>query len=128
MRGKESDTVGGEFYQGTSKGAEGYAPNISFQGAKEEGMHIEVQWQDGDSSAAKAFREHFTNESRSRVMLCGGHVARLFTKNLGEFAKQKSFLLQCKIYTGNNFLMLILSNAVAPRDTQRIVDVYLKVL
>ena len=42
MRGKESDTVGGEFYQGTSKSAEGYAPNIAFQGAKEEGMHIEV--------------------------------------------------------------------------------------
>ena len=54
-------------------------------------MHIEVQWQDGDSSAATAFWEHFTDESRSRVMLCGGHVARLFTKNLGEFAKQKSF-------------------------------------
>ena len=108
MRGKESDTVGGEFYQGTSKGAEGYAANISFQGAKEEGMYIEVQWQDGDSSAAKAFREHFTNESRSRVMLCGGHVARLFTINLGGFAKQNYFLLQCKIYTGNNFLMLIL--------------------
>ena len=91
MRGKENDTVGGELYQGTAKGAEGYGASIAFQRAKEEGMHVEVQWQDGDSSAAKAFREHFTDETRSRVMLCGGHVARSFTKSLGEFAKQKSF-------------------------------------
>ena len=91
MRGKENDIVGGELYQGTSKGAEGYAASIAFQKAKEEGIHIEVQWQDGDSSAAKSFREHFTDETKSRVMLCGGHVARSFTKSLGELAKQKSF-------------------------------------
>ena len=91
MRGKANDIVGGELYQGTSKGAEGYAANIAFQKAKEEGIHIEVHWQDGDSSASKSFREHFTDETKSRVMLCGGHVARSFTKSLGELAKQKSF-------------------------------------
>jgi len=54
MRGKEDDVVGGELYQGTSKSAEGYAADVAFKKAKEEGMHIEVQWQDGDSSAAKS--------------------------------------------------------------------------
>jgi len=54
-------------------------------------MHIEVQWQDGDSSAAKSFRDHFQDETTSKVMLCGGHVARAFTKSLGELAEQKSF-------------------------------------
>ena len=91
MRGKVNDIVGGELYQGTAKGAEGYAANIAFQKAKEEDIHIEIQWQDGDSSAAKSFREHFTDETKSRVMLCGGHVARSFTKSLGELVKQKSF-------------------------------------
>ena len=91
MRGNEDDIIGGELYQGTSKGAEGYAASIAFKKAKEEGMHIEVQWQDGDSSAAKSFREYYTDETSSRVMLCGGHAARAFTKSLGEFAKQKSF-------------------------------------
>ena len=91
MRGKMNDIVGGELYRGTAKGAEGYAANIAFQKAKHEGIHIEVQWQDGDSSAAKSFREHFPDETKSRIMLCGGHVARSFTKSLGELAKQKSF-------------------------------------
>ena len=60
MHGKEDDVVGGELYQGTWKSAEGYAADVAFKKAKEEGMHIEVQWQDGDSSAAKSFRDHFT--------------------------------------------------------------------
>ena len=59
--------------------------------AKEEGMHVEVQWQDGDSSFAKSFREHYPDEERSKVMLCGGHIARAHTKQLIEFARQKSF-------------------------------------
>jgi len=63
MQGKENDIVGEELYKGTSKGTEGYAASIAFQRAKEEGMEIEIQWQDGDSSAAKSFREHFTDET-----------------------------------------------------------------
>ena len=51
MRGKNDDIIGGELYQGTAKGAEGYAANITFQKAKEEGMHVEVQWQDAAVSA-----------------------------------------------------------------------------
>lgn len=90
MRGKASDT-GGELYQGTAKGAKGYAAGIAFSKAKKEGIHIEVQWQDGDSSSAKSFREHFPDEEKSKVMLCGGHVARAHAKQLGEYAKHKSF-------------------------------------
>ena len=90
MRGKVTET-GGELYRGTAKGPEGYAAGIAFAKAKEEGMHIEVQWQDGDSSSAKSFREHFPDEQTSKVMLCGRHVARAHSKQLGEYAKQKAF-------------------------------------
>jgi len=87
IRGKEDDVVGGELYQGTSKSAEGYAADFAIKKAKEEGMHIKVQWQDGDSSVAKSFRDHFQDETTSKVMFCGGYVARAFTKSLGELAK-----------------------------------------
>ena len=89
MRGKGSDED--QLYQGTAKGAEGHAANIAFGQAKQEGMHIEVQWQDADSSSAKSFRQHYPDERKSQIMLCGGHVARAHTKQLGEIAKQKSF-------------------------------------
>ena len=42
-------------------------------------MNIEIQWQDGDSSAAKSFQEHYPN---GKVMLCGGYVAKAHTKCL----------------------------------------------
>ena len=90
MRGK-NDVLGGELFKGTSKSAEGHAASIAFGKAKEEGMHIEVQWQDGDSSSASSFREHYPDESRSKVMLCGGHSSRAHTKQLEELAKQKAF-------------------------------------
>ena len=89
MRGKGVDQD--QLYKGTAKGAEGHAADIAFGKAKEENMMIEVQWQDGDSSSAKAFRVHYPDEDTSKVMLCGGHVARAHTKILGEIAKQKSF-------------------------------------
>jgi len=68
-----------------------HAAYIVFGHAKEEGMMIEVQWQDGDSSSAKAFRMHYTDIQKSKVMLCGGCVACAHTKHLGEIVKQKSF-------------------------------------
>ena len=71
--------------------AEGHAADIAFGHAKEEGMIIEVQWQHGDLSSANAFRMHYTDTQKSRVMLCGGHVACAHTKHLREIAKQKSF-------------------------------------
>ena len=89
MRGKGVNQD--QLYCGTAKGAEGHAADIAFGEAKKEGMMIEVQWQDGDSSSAKAFRMHYPDADKSKVMLCGGHVARAHTKHLGEVAKQKSF-------------------------------------
>ena len=90
MRGKD-DVLGGELFKGTSKSAEGHAASRAFGKAKEEGLHIEVQWQDGDSSSANAFREHYPDKSRSKVMLCGGHSTRAHNKKMGELAKQKCF-------------------------------------
>ena len=78
----------GTLYEGTSKVAEGHAASIAFGKAKDDDMHIEAQWQDADSSAAKSFLQHYPDLA---VMLCGGHVARSHTKCLGELAKQKSF-------------------------------------
>ena len=92
----------GTLYEGTSKGAEGHAASIAFGKAKDDGMHIEAQWQDADSSAAKSFLQHYPD---SAVMLCNEHVARAHTKHLGELAKQKSFLLLYKICTKMTFLM-----------------------
>ena len=89
MRGKRVDED--DLYRGTAKGAEGYAANMAFGQAKQEGLHIEIQWQDGDSSSAKSFRQHYPDKTKSQVMLCGGHVARAHTKHLGEISKQKSF-------------------------------------
>ena len=77
MRGADTDKL----YLGTAKGAEGFAASMAFRAAKEEGTHIEVQWQDGDSSSAKLFREHYPDEERSQVMLCGGHISRLTQSN-----------------------------------------------
>ena len=90
MRGKD-DVLGGELFKGTSKSAEGHAASRAFGKAKEEGLHIEVQWQDGDPSSANAFREHYPDKSRSKVMLCGGHSTRAHNKQMGELAKQKCF-------------------------------------
>ena len=103
MRGKCIDED--ELYHGTAKGAKGHAANIAFGQAKQEGLHIEVQWQDGDSSSAKSFRQHYPDEGKSQVMLCGGHVARAHTKHLGEVSKQNLFHQLCKIYIRQDFLM-----------------------
>lgn len=89
MRGKGVNED--QLYHGTAKGAEGHTANIAFGQAKQEGMHIEVQWQDGDSFSAKSFRQHYSDKEKSQVMLCGGHMARAHTKQLSELSKQKSF-------------------------------------
>ena len=58
MRG-EDDLVEGELYKGTAKSAEGYAADEAFGMAKDDGMHVEVQWQDADSSSSASFRKHY---------------------------------------------------------------------
>ena len=90
MKGKDK-IVPGELYLGTSKAAEGHGAELAFEMAKNNGLHIAVHWQDGDSSTAKAFRRFYPDEDKSKVFLCGGHVARAFEKNLKELKTKKKF-------------------------------------
>ena len=82
------DVIKEELYQGTSKGAEGYAARLTFKKAKEEGMNIAIQWQDADSSSAKAVTDHFPD---AKVMICDGHAGRAHKKQLEKLQKMKSF-------------------------------------
>ena len=90
MKGKDK-LVPGELYLGTSKAAEGYGAELAFEMAKNDNLHIEVHWQDGDSSTANAFRKFYPDEVASKVFLCGGHVVRAFEKNLKELKGKKKF-------------------------------------
>ena len=87
QKGRDS-IIEEELYQGTSKGAEGYAASGTFGVAKEEGMVIEVHWQDADSSSSNALTEHFPD---AKVMICGGHAGRAHKKQLEKLAKMRSF-------------------------------------
>ena len=87
QRGKDN-IVKEELYQGTSKGAEGYAARLTFKKAKEEGMNIAIQWQDADSSSSKAVTDHFPD---AKVMICGGHAGRAHKKQLEKLKKIKKF-------------------------------------
>ena len=48
-----------DLYQGTSKGAEGFAARKTFARAIEEGMNVEIHWQDADSSSYNVVAELF---------------------------------------------------------------------
>ena len=82
-----------ELYQGSSKGAEGYAARQTFKQAKDDDMNIAVQWQDADSSSSKAVTDHFPN---AEVMICAGHTARAHKKRLESFAVKKCFSAKLK--------------------------------
>ncbi len=75
-------------YQGTSKAAEGYAARCTFAEAKKQGMKVEINWQDADSSSSNAVMESFPNAT---VMTCGGHAARAHLKQLEKLATLKRF-------------------------------------
>ena len=75
MRGND-DVIDDELFEGTAKAAEGHAAEIAFGLARDDNMHIEVHWQDGDSSSANSLCVYYPDETTTRVMLCGGHVAR----------------------------------------------------
>ena len=77
-----------ELYQGTSKSAEGYGARLTLKKAKEEGLSIEVHWQDADSSSSNVVAEHFSD---AKVMICGGHAGRAHKKQLENLSKMKSF-------------------------------------
>ncbi len=87
MRGKDS-IIDEPLYLGTSKSAEGYAAEITFKQAKEEGIHIKINWADADSSAGSAFTEVFP-KPKSKLMKCGGHVNRAHTNTLKEYSRIK---------------------------------------
>ena len=65
-----------DLWQSTAKSAEGHLSQQLWTQAKEEGLKVEINWQDADSSPAKGFTYSFSNKQESRVMLCGGHVGR----------------------------------------------------
>ena len=64
---------------GTSKAAEGYAARLTFAEASKQGMKVEINWQDADSSSSNAVTEIFPD---AKVMICGGHAARSHLKQL----------------------------------------------
>ena len=80
-----------ELWQGTAKAAEGHLAQLLWAKAREEGMKVEVNWQDGDSSSAKGFRYSFANEQGAKIMLRGGHEGRAHGKKLQEFQGKSSF-------------------------------------
>lgn len=59
--------------------------------AKEEGLKVEVNWQEADSSSAKGFCYSFSNEQESKVMLCDGVVGRTCGKKAPRTADKKLF-------------------------------------
>ena len=68
-----------ELYLGTSKSAEGFAARITFTRAREEGMQVDVHWQDADSSSSNAVSEVFP---AAKIMTCGGHAGRAHKKEV----------------------------------------------
>ncbi len=90
VRGTDS-VVQGELYEGTAKSTEGFMAAALFKKAREEGCHVEVNWQDQDSSSEKSFRAVFTDETTSRVMKCGGHVGKAHGHALKERKSKKEF-------------------------------------
>lgn len=59
-------------------------------------MHIEVHWQDGDSSSANSLRVYYPDKTKTLVMLCGGHVARAHVNKLKKMAGVKIFTKRYK--------------------------------
>ena len=82
------------------KAAEGYGARLALKKAKDEGLRIEVHWQDADSSSSKVVAEHFGD---ANVMLCGGHTGRAHKKQLKSLAKIKSFSEEFKALHRDRF-------------------------
>ena len=78
-----------ELWGGPFKAAEGHLAHLCFTKAKKEGMHVEINWQDADSSSGSSFRSVCPDGDLSRVMLCGGHVGRSHSNNLKEYKSKR---------------------------------------
>ena len=72
------------------KSAEGYLTGALFDKAQDEGCHIEINWQDQDSSAEKEFGAVYTSETRLRNMKCCNH-GRAHANVLKELKAKKEF-------------------------------------
>ena len=77
-----------ELYKGTSKGAEGFAARLLFKDAKDLGMNVAINWQDDDSSTAKAIKEIFPEPE---IILYRGHEGRSHLKQLRKLQTMKKF-------------------------------------
>ena len=86
MRGSD-DVVEEPLYPGTAKTAEGHLAGKLFQQARE-GCQVSVNWQDSDSSSAKAITEVYPSVS---IMHCAGHVGRAHSYRLTNLKAKKSF-------------------------------------
>ena len=63
MRGNDS-VIDDELFEGTAaKAAEGHAAEIAFGLARDDNMHIEVHWQDGDSSSANSLHVYYPDKN-----------------------------------------------------------------
>ena len=87
MRGTDN-VVEEPLYPGTAKSAEGHLAGKLFQQAREEGCQVSVNWQDSDSSSAKAITEVYPSVS---IMHCAGHVGRAHSHRLTDLKAKKSF-------------------------------------
>ena len=110
-----------ELWQGTAKAAEGHLVQVLWAKAKEEGLKVEVNWQDADSSSAKGFRYSFANEQESRIMLCGGHVGRAHGKKLQDLQKMSSFTSTFFLYIKDSFQMWHLLSAVVLKKKKHVI-------
>ena len=75
-----------ELFEGTSKSAEGHSTKEAFVQAKEEGMQIEIHWQDADSSSAKAIQDIMP---QTKTMKCLGHMGWVHNNQLEALTRKK---------------------------------------
>ncbi|CAG0900456.1 unnamed protein product [Darwinula stevensoni] len=87
---KNSSFIIRDFLTGGYLSAEGYAASEGFRYLKTRGVHVEVNWQDKDSTSKLSFREAYPDEALSKIMICGGHAARSHTNVLQKYAGQKT--------------------------------------
>ena len=80
-----------EFWQGTAEAADGHLSEVLWAMAKDEGLNVEVNWQDADSCSARRFCQSCSNEQESKIMLCRDHVGRAQGKKLEELKTKSSF-------------------------------------
>lgn len=82
-----------ELFEGTAKSMEGILAEECHKQAKEEKYKMEVVWQDGDSSAAKAVAAH---HPEGKIYKCGGHVGQAHYNQLKEASKKKKLSIDIK--------------------------------